>query len=1225
MRRLIKIAGWTLVMALLSVVASLQTIVSSETFKRQLIATLTGHLPGTVTIETLSLDYLNGLQALAMTWRHDDKTLFKLDRLALAIDWSDLLLGRLTMRELRIHGGRLELSSGLLEESGNLSAAPQAPLTPHPALAPAWIVTTLPLQLALQAVVVEDVDLAYEPLPGARMGLRNLAMHAAARINRQGIDVRGLLTIEDLFYADARGAIHLPVSLKMDLGNAEGEEVRRTLLSVGELLRIPLDARLTLDRTPARIDLRLKAEPVELAPLLALIQPWLPEVWQKAQLAGTGSSEWAFQGSWQEGLTGRGDGTIELNGLQAWAPASDEKKALLRGGSARIAFSDWGVRGNAWQGMQSELHLKAEQMVLPEARAEKLSLLLGADHRPDGSLAGHGRVKVERLFPGGGSGEAHAQPFGLETKLLAAFDPERERFSIDRLVMKLGDFARMHGALHLMPEAANDTEQALSGALFAEVDGGKLALALARYLPEGVSLSLSPGTSRFTMRGRADLMSHWMPRSVALHGGIELAPFAWSQEGESEQAARGARLERLKLTWQAARPKADGPIEGAIAGRIGLAGLNTGGSLVTGPAELSLDARGQLQPESGAMSGQVQLDGDLRQPMMAVGIALERFKTHLEADLAGDFTPGAGFEGLRVTQNWSGGGTTLAITDGPGRWIWPEFTFTARAESDLTAGVHRLDSLTLDSGQALAVRLHGDYRSAADHLTLTGGVERIDLGRLSLVSGDPEGGELQEIKPFRGMGALQVEVDGVPGGLMHWSREAPPLIRIDLRASVAEFLAEWPGGRLSGGKGSARFEFTPEPGKGVAVSADLHAGRWEHATAHPKWLEQARFELDLVGRDPDHWRLQRLRGSIPGLEGELRGQVAGVTGLLDTENRRLTERLAGLFVDLQGGVRVDLERAKPVLASLDARGTGRGELDWRLTKAVNGPFINQMSLTPRDLGFAQGDFAIKGLTGTLLANKSTWTDRTLVPVKPRARRAFALERISTPLTSGIEGRRLNIASLEMAGVRAEAISMELSFQDNQIRGQNLRMELLGGTIGGNLLLEGSKPVRMDALFEGVEVDLNRLLPAESGIAGDGKVDFIARVALRFDKDSGRLDLGRSEVSILFTRIGKESLDRLLRFLDPRESNPALINARSKVSYANPSQMNLQLAKGTIKLQINFRSGLVSTLNLERIPLGVLGQFEEIQQDLQPVESFARLLEWLGMAYLESETRESTAQ
>ncbi|MBF0262126.1 MAG: hypothetical protein HQL97_09875 [Magnetococcales bacterium] len=1239
MRRILKIGAWILAMALLSVVASLQTIVSSEPFKRHLIAVLGHDLPGTITIDALTLDYTNGLQARQIAWRHEERTLFRLDGINLAIDWPDILLGRLTIREVRIHGGRLDLSSAHLSGEPDATSEASTPPTPHPVLAPAWIATTLPLKLALQSFVVEDIDLAYEPMPGARLTVRQLAMRAALRADRQGVDLTGRITIDELAYADALGAVRLPVTLDMDLGNETGHGARRSTLRLGNLLTVPLDARLTLDRHPAEIDLRLRAEPVELAPLLALVKPWLPEAWQAARLTGKGGGAWRFQGVRDDhGLSGSGEGAIELTDLDARLPGEQER--LLEHGSARLAIAGMRVEGGEWRGMESELRLTAERLVTPEAQVGKGSVLMGAEHRPDGSMVGHGRIKAERLLAGG-DGEG-ARPLRFETKLLAAFDPERERFSIDRLLVRLDDIARIGGALTLTPDGENDGEQSLSGSLSATVDGRKLAVALARLLPGGVTLSVSPGESRLSMRGHATLMANRLPRRITLGGVVDLAPWAWSDD----EAGVGGRLERLKLAWKAHRPVADGPVEGMVKGTIGLAELRGGVDLTSEETEIKLEAQGHLLPESGVWEGRLRVDGQLERPVFAVDIRMDRFAGLLEAEAKGVFSHEAPFGDAVVNQSWRGHGRKVTVRDGEYQWLWPDFQWSAQASSALNTGQHRLESFAIDAEGALKARLEGAYQSGDDHLRLTGGLERLELGRLGLVASD-EGGAGATHQPFLGNVAVKVDLEGRPGSLKGWSREVPPPLRLELTASASGVEGRWGSERLTGGKGNVNLRFAPEPGVGVTLRADLHAGRWERPEALPNFhggggtpsppnrappareshgflLEQARLEVELVGRDPDHWRLNRLKGGVPGLEAELQGEVAGLSGLFDPRELRLPERLAGLFVDVSGRARADLERANPVLATLEARGTGRGEVEWSLFKAVNGPFITRLLVSPRELGVTHGDFTLRGMTGTLLANKRTWTDRKQVPVKAKTRRVFALERIANPLTSGIEGRRLNIELLELAGVRAEKIAMELSYQEGQLRGQNLRLELLGGTIAGNILLEGSKPARMDALLEGVEVDLNRLLPAEAGSVADGKVDFIARLALRFDKESGRLDLGRSEVGILFTRIGKEALDRLLRFLDPKESNPALSNARSKVAYANPSQMNLQLAKGTIKLKIDFREGMVSGLNLERIPLGVLGQFEQIQQDLAPVENLARLLEWIGMTHLEVETRDAVA-
>ncbi|MBF0445845.1 MAG: hypothetical protein HQL68_09650, partial [Magnetococcales bacterium] len=176
---------------------------------------------------------------------------------------------------------------------------------------------------------------------------------------------------------------------------------------------------------------------------------------------------------------------------------------------------------------------------------------------------------------------------------------------------------------------------------------------------------------------------------------------------------------------------------------------------------------------------------------------------------------------------------------------------------------------------------------------------------------------------------------------------------------------------------------------------------------------------------------------------------------------------------------------------------------------------------------------------------------------------------------------------------------------------NLSCRLLDGTMAGDLTVQGGSDPTVRLNLEGVSLKLNKLLPKEEQIPGDSRVSFVSRNSFMFQKEDGQIDWGGSELTLIFTKIGREATDRLLLSLDPKQSNPAIINARSKINLANPSRLHFQLLKGIVKLQIDFNDGLLSSLKIDRIPMGVLGSFDSFKELLAPVAQLTQLLKLMG--------------
>jgi hypothetical protein len=58
-------------------------------------------------------------------------------------------------------------------------------------------------------------------------------------------------------------------------------------------------------------------------------------------------------------------------------------------------------------------------------------------------------------------------------------------------------------------------------------------------------------------------------------------------------------------------------------------------------------------------------------------------------------------------------------------------------------------------------------------------------------------------------------------------------------------------------------------------------------------------------------------------------------------------------------------------------------------------------------------------------------------------------------------------------------------------------------------------------------------------------------------------------------------------------------------------LNFQLAKGSVKMQIDFSQGVVDSLKIDRIPISSLGSFDKIRDMLAPVGEITHLLETMG--------------
>jgi hypothetical protein len=90
------------------------------------------------------------------------------------------------------------------------------------------------------------------------------------------------------------------------------------------------------------------------------------------------------------------------------------------------------------------------------------------------------------------------------------------------------------------------------------------------------------------------------------------------------------------------------------------------------------------------------------------------------------------------------------------------------------------------------------------------------------------------------------------------------------------------------------------------------------------------------------------------------------------------------------------------------------------------------------------------------------------------------------------------------------------------------------------------------------------------------------------------------------------LDRLLLFIDPEESKPAIVDTRAKLKFAAPHRVFISLDHGNLDVEVwlkNDMLGIVKAPELKRISVAGLKQFATINEQLQ---SFQEMLQILKM-------------
>ncbi|MCH8157211.1 MAG: hypothetical protein IID18_05575, partial [Nitrospinae bacterium] len=229
---------------------------------------------------------------------------------------------------------------------------------------------------------------------------------------------------------------------------------------------------------------------------------------------------------------------------------------------------------------------------------------------------------------------------------------------------------------------------------------------------------------------------------------------------------------------------------------------------------------------------------------------------------------------------------------------------------------------------------------------------------------------------------------------------------------------------------------------------------------------------------------------------------------------------------------------------------------------------------------------------------------------------------------------LRVDSIDVRGIRASGINLDIFFKNNQLAVEKFLFDILGGSVAGNLFLEQTAegPV-LNFSTEFAALDFDKLtaqpslLNAAEKILGsvlglpqvtdEAKLDGNIKLSFKVNQgdETGRVTLDQLGANIAITRIGPELLDRVLLFLDPEESKPAILETRLKLKLASPHRILIHIENGNLNVEAWLKNKLLGNIikapELKRVPISSLKQFDRISDQLQALSGLNKTLRYLA--------------
>ncbi|GEM_PF-515657 len=219
-----------------------------------------------------------------------------------------------------------------------------------------------------------------------------------------------------------------------------------------------------------------------------------------------------------------------------------------------------------------------------------------------------------------------------------------------------------------------------------------------------------------------------------------------------------------------------------------------------------------------------------------------------------------------------------------------------------------------------------------------------------------------------------------------------------------------------------------------------------------------------------------------------------------------------------------------------------------------------------------------------------------------------------------------IKSLRFDKYRAQNIGVDLFYKDNQLRVERFLLDVLSGGVAGNLFLEQTpQGPTLKYFTEFAELSFEDLTGQKlSASKEQTEIDGSVELDLKVNNESEEVGLEEIKAKIAITRIGEEALDRILLFLDPEESKPAIVSTRSKLKLATPHQLFVVLENGNLSVDIQLKDKLLGNViqapGLKRISVSSLKQFKQISETLNKLSKIKNVLQYLSAqgVYFDSE-------
>ncbi len=544
-----------------------------------------------------------------------------------------------------------------------------------------------------------------------------------------------------------------------------------------------------------------------------------------------------------------------------------------------------------------------------------------------------------------------------------------------------------------------------------------------------------------------------------------------------------------------------------------------------------------------------------------------------------------------------------------------DLQFETRSRQNLKNGDVDLGLLSVVLPGVVDWKTRGNIKAWGERFDVETRMDRVDLEKLMAIVPAKFKEAIQGMK-LAGIASLEAKVKGEKPTEVAIKKMDIPVI-VDSKVKLAGLRVDWPERHLLvegldldtaltlkdnnvdlAGRTTARQVTKTDlelPIK-LAPEFDFH-----YTVTNWDAVKVERHDLKFPGQNIDHTISGRVEGLRPFLSGK--------------KEKNAFQFLKTLDVALDTRLGVDMATVSPMVPGVKADGKVNSLLDVRLIAGQEVVLNGEVEIGHLNAEHSSGG-KVENLDGRFLINKKLLLDRLLYkdkkPFSASRQGFFNQLREFSPYKN-----IFRIDALKFDKYTASNIGMDMYYRGNQLFLDRFLMEVLGGGVAGNLFLsQTAEGPQLEFATDFAHIDFNKLVNKQVGAsARDSEVDGNLKFNFKVNQGSvnQKISLDQIGLELNITHIGKEVLDRILLFIDPEESSPAIVDTRSKLDLAIPQNLHMKVAYGNLSMDIGMLllGSPIEAPALRRVPVTSLKHFRQVNDQLQRLKDFQNALQYLS--------------